>query len=40
MSDYEDAEVAILPPNEDGNITEELEINDNELDEVIPGECS
>jgi hypothetical protein len=37
-SDCEEVDVAILPPSEDGNVTEEEEINEENLEEVIPGD--
>jgi DNA excision repair protein ERCC-6 len=37
-SDVEEVEVAILPPSEDGNVTEEEDINDETLNQVIPND--
>lgn len=37
-SDCEEVDVAILPPSEGGNVTEEEEINEENLEEVIPGD--
>jgi DNA excision repair protein ERCC-6 len=37
-SDCEEVDVAILPPSEDGNVTEEEEINEENLEEVILGD--
>ena len=34
-SDVEEVEVAILPPSEDGNVTEEEDINDETLNQLI-----
>ncbi len=35
-SDIENIDVAILPPSEDGNVTEEEDISDETLNQVIP----
>jgi hypothetical protein len=35
-SDIENIDVAILPPSEDGNVTEEEDINDETLNQVVP----
>jgi hypothetical protein len=37
-SDVKEVEMAILPPSEDGNVTEEEDINDETLNQVIPND--